>query len=213
MLDFERARYDMVEFQLKRRGIHNARVLSAMLKVERHRFVPEGLIYYSYDDGPLSIGLEQTISQPYMVASMTELLDVKEGHRVLEIGTGSGYQAAVLAELAKEVYTVERLSELSCRAKDILSSCGYQNIKYAVGDGTKGWPEEAPFDGIIVTAAAPKVPQSLIKQLKIGGNILIPIGDRFSQDLIKITKTEKGTVEQTLFGCRFVSLIGEEAFS
>lgn len=203
----------MVEFQLEARGISDRRVLEAFLKVPRHRFVAPDLDPASYSDHPLPIGRGQTISQPYMVALMTECLHLEGKERVLEIGTGSGYQAAILAELAKEVYTVERDEVLLERAKEVLALEEYKNIKFASGDGTKGWEEEAPFDGIMVTAAAPHVPESLKEQLAEGGRLVIPVGSRFGQTLVSIEKEGERFLEKNICGCVFVPLVGEDGWS
>jgi len=200
---------EMVKTQIMARGIRDNRVLKAMLKVPRHLFVPPNLRKLAYDDRPLPIGEDQTISQPYIVALMTQCLDLKNEDRVLEIGTGSGYQTAILAEIAKEVYTVERFSSLLKRAKQVLDELGYGNIHFKVGDGTMGWKEHAPYDKIIVTAGAPSVPEPLFSQLKEGGRIVIPVGSRYSQDL-KIVKKEKGQIQmEDVCGCIFVPLVGE----
>lgn len=208
MVDFEKERREMVETQIKARGIRDERVIQAMLKVPRHRFVPSSLISLAYGDHPLSIGEGQTISQPYIVALMTEALAPKEHERVLEIGTGSGYQTAILAELCREVYTVERIPSLSKNAMKVLEELGYRNIKFGIGDGTLGWEEYAPFDGIIVTAGAPSFPAPLLNQLAEGGRLVIPCGDEFSQSLYKVTKRGNRIEEEDLGGCRFVKLIG-----
>jgi len=194
------------------RGIKNQGVLSAMLKIPRELFVPENQRSAAYADCPLPIGEGQTISQPYMVAAMTEYLDVQNEHKALEIGTGSGYQTAILAELAGSVYTVERIPSLQAKAKKILDELGYDNINYFVGDGTLGWEEKAPFDRIIVTAGAPKVPQPLKEQLNEGGIIIIPVGGDFGQELTKMTK-KKGKFQETfLMECIFVKLKGKEGW-
>lgn len=207
--DFEKERAEMVENQIKARGIKNPRVLRAMMKVPRHLFVPEELQKYAYEDHPLSIGEGQTISQPYMVALMTELLEPTEEDRILEIGTGSGYQTAILAELAKEVYTIERIGSLMERAQKTLSSLGYKNIFFKLGDGTLGWQEHAPYNGIIVTAGAPAPPQPLIDQLAEGGRLVIPCGDEYSQTLWRITRAGNELIKEDFGGCRFVKLIGK----
>lgn len=198
----------MVRTQIEARGIRDPRVLAAMRKVPRHRFVDEALIGQAYGDYPLPIGEQQTISQPYIVALMTEALELKGTEKVLEIGTGSGYQAAILAECAAQVFSVERLPTLADRARRILDALGYKNIKIKVGDGTLGWPEEAPFDGIIVTAAAPAIPQPLLNQLAKHGRMVIPVGDRYSQTLMVVRKTPEGLKYDYRGGCRFVKLIG-----
>jgi len=202
----------MVQEQLIPRGITDRRVLEALVKVPRHLFVPEALWHQAYSDRPLPIGYGQTISQPYIVALMTEALELQGDERVLEVGTGSGYQAAILAELAKQVYSVERMPELARRARRILDRLGYGNVLIRVGDGSKGWPERAPFDAIIVTAGAPKVPKALLQQLKVGGRMVIPVGDEHSQELLKIVRLKDGFQQEELGGCRFVKLIGEEGW-
>ena len=199
----------MVEL-IKKRGIKDERVLNAMLKVPRHLFVPPEIVDRAYDDCPLPIGKGQTISQPYIVALMTEALELDEDSKVLEIGTGSGYQAAILAEIAKEVYTVERIPELLERARKTIESLGYTNIHFKLGDGTMGWEEEAPFDAIIVTAASPDIPEPLVEQLKIGGRMVIPVGSELTQELLKIRKTGEKRIEvESLGGCIFVKLKGK----
>ncbi|HAK88013.1 MAG: protein-L-isoaspartate O-methyltransferase [Nitrospirae bacterium GWC2_46_6] len=207
--DYKRIRELMVETQLIPRGIKDVRVLNAMRKVPRHLFVPEYIRHSAYDDMALPIGEDQTISQPYMVAIMTELLELKGDESVLEIGTGSGYQAAVLAELAGEVYTIERIPELADRAQRKLEEIGYDNVHVVVSDGTKGLEESAPFDRIIITAAAPKLPEPLINQLKEGGIVVAPVGERFSQMLIKGRKEKGVLVEEYHTACVFVPLVGE----
>jgi protein-L-isoaspartate(D-aspartate) O-methyltransferase len=208
MKDPTAARKSMVQRQLIPRGISDRRVLAAMEEVPRHLFVGESLHDEAYDDNPLPIGEGQTISQPYMVAVMTELLELKGDERVLEIGTGSGYQAAVLSRLCAWVYTVERIAALSLQAQRTLKACGYENASFRIGDGTLGWPEEAPFDGIIVTAGAPNIPDVLVKQLRIGGRLVIPVGNRFSQTLKLVVRTESGRRTEDHTGCRFVDLVG-----
>lgn len=205
---FANQRNNMVEDQIKSRGVSDQRVLSAMRKVPRHLFVPENLQNRAYSDEPLPIGHGQTISQPYVVAYMTEQVDIDESERVLEIGTGSGYQAAVLGELAKEVYTIEIVPELGEKAREIIQKLNYENIHVKIGDGYKGWPEAAPFDAIIVTAAPDHVPQPLVDQLKIGGRMMIPVGE-FSQDLILLERTEKGIERKRKIPVRFVPMTGE----
>ncbi len=202
----------MVESQLIPRGIRNERVLDAMRRVPRHLFVEELIRHSAYDDMALPIGEGQTISQPYMVAIMTELLELKGVEKVLEIGTGSGYQAAVLGELAKEVYTIERIAVLTKMAKETLLSLGYENIHLATGDGTLGWPGEGPFERIIITAASPKIPDPLMEQLAMDGILLVPVGSRHSQQLLKIRKTKQGVAEEYHTPCVFVPLIGEHGW-
>jgi len=207
--EFTTIRNRMVDTQIEARGVANSRVLTAMRRVPRHRFVPQGLWDQAYNDYPLPIGEDQTISQPYIVALMTEALELKEGDRVLEIGTGSGYQAAVLAELASAVYSIDRLGSLTEKAQKVLAELGYHNLHVRVGDGTLGWPEEAPFDAILVTAGAPQVPRPLVEQLALGGRLVIPVGDRFSQTLTRVRKVKDGVKYDYLGGCRFVRLIGQ----
>jgi protein-L-isoaspartate(D-aspartate) O-methyltransferase len=202
-------RHRMVESQIAARGVSDPRVLAAMKKVPRHRFIPSHLSEQAYSDYPLPIGEDQTISQPYIVALMTELLELKETDKVLEIGTGSGYQGAILAELAAQVFTIDRVASLLARAEQILASLGYSNVKTRVGDGTLGWPEAMPFEAIIVTAGAPQVPRPLTEQLALGGRLVIPVGDRWSQTLTCVRKTPEGLKFEYHGGCRFVRLIGE----
>ncbi|OAI57998.1 protein-L-isoaspartate O-methyltransferase [Verrucomicrobiaceae bacterium SCGC AG-212-N21] len=209
---FEKAREKMVREQLTAEGrdIKNQRVLRAMGKVPRHEFVPENLRGQAYRDSPLPIGHEQTISQPYIVAFMTEALDPKPGERVLEIGTGSGYQAAVLAALGTEVYTIEIVKPLGERAEKDLKRLGYDTVRVRVGDGYKGWPEAAPFDAIIVTCAPEKVPQPLVDQLKPGGRMIIPVGDSAVQNLYLLKKEAEGQLsKQAVLPVRFVPMTGE----
>lgn len=203
----ERARRRMVESQIRARGINDSRVLEAMRRVPRHRFVPASQSRFAYDDRPLPIGQSQTISQPYIVAYMTEAARVEPDDKVLEIGTGSGYQAAILGELAREVYTIEIIPELADSARRVLSELGYRNVQTRTGNGYAGWPERAPFDAIIVTAAPEQVPQALIEQLGSGGQMVIPVG-RGEQEMIIITKTERGVVERRTIPVRFVPMTG-----
>jgi len=203
---YDRERKEMVEYQIRRRGISDKKVLKAMLKVPRHLFVPEQMRELAYGDEPLPIGEGQTISQPYIVAYMTEALKLTGKEKVLEIGTGSGYQTAILAEIVQEVYTVELIPELSRRAQKVLAELGYQNIHFLVGDGTRGWPEHAPYEAILVSAAPATVPRSLAEQLKLGGRMIIPVGTDF-QELVLVTRTESGWQEERLIGVRFVPLI------
>ncbi|MCC7202230.1 MAG: protein-L-isoaspartate(D-aspartate) O-methyltransferase [Nitrospirae bacterium] len=209
MTDFEEQRNAMVDEQIIPRGIKDGRVLSAMRRVPRHIFAGKELEWRAYGDNALPIGEGQTISQPYMVAVMTEALELKGDEKVLEIGTGSGYQAAVLAQLARSVYTMERIVSLSVRAETLMNDLGYFNVIFRVSNGTLGWKEEAPFDGIIVTAGAPEIPETLIEQLSDGGRLVIPVGDRYSQMLTKVVKTAKGIVTSHLLSCVFVPLIGD----
>lgn len=205
---YELERHLMVEEQLRSRGIRDERVLKAMETVPRHLFVSEEIRDRAYDDCALPIGEEQTISQPYMVAIMTELLELKGDERVLEIGTGSGYQSAVLSLLSSEVYTIERFETLATKARDLFKRLGYKNINVFIGDGTLGLPEYAPFDAIIVTAGAPEIPQVYIEQLKIHGRLAIPVGSRFSQILYQVKKTPAGIVTRSFTPCVFVPLVG-----
>jgi len=198
----------MVRTQLIPRGISDERVLDAMMRVPRHLFVDSAMRHRAYDDSALPIGEGQTISQPYMVAVMTELLKLLGTEKVLEIGTGSGYQAAVLAHLAAEVYTIERKPLIADRAAKTLKSLSYDNIHVKTGDGTLGWPGASPFDGIIITAAAPEIPPPLISQLSAKGVLVMPVGSRFSQQLLKVRKTSEGLVEERHTPCVFVPLIG-----
>jgi protein-L-isoaspartate(D-aspartate) O-methyltransferase len=208
-VDFKELRELMVKTQLIPRGIKDERVLNAMKKIPRHLFVDESMQYKAYDDMALSIGEGQTISQPYMVAVMTELLELKDNEKVLEVGTGSGYQATILAELAKEVCTIDRVALLAKRAGERFNSLGYTNIYVKVGDGTLGWPEQAPFDRIIITAGTPKIPDPLIEQLSEGGILVAPVGDRYSQQLLKLRKSKDVLQEEYHTPCVFVPLIGE----
>jgi protein-L-isoaspartate(D-aspartate) O-methyltransferase len=207
-VNFTRARERMVEDQLVNRGITDIRVLAAIAKIERHRFVEEALQVRAYDDKPLPIGERQTISQPYMVGLMTEALQLRGHERVLEIGTGCGYQTAVLAELAATVYTIERLAVLATSARTTLDGLGYANVVSRVGDGSLGWPEDAPFDAVIVTAGTPQVPRPLVAQLGEEGRLLFPIGEEELQSLVRIRKGEGGLHEEYLGDCRFVKLVG-----
>lgn len=198
----------MVDTQLIPRGIADKRVLDAMQSVPRHLFVEKALWEQAYSDYPLPIGEKQTISQPYIVALMTEALELKGDERVLEIGTGSGYQTAVLSKLADKVFSIERISTLAERARKLLDELHCSNVVVRVFDGTVGWKDESLFDAILVTAASPDIPPPYIEQLKIGGRLVIPIGDVFSQVLTKIIKTKDGIIKSDLCGCRFVKLVG-----
>lgn len=203
----------MVEYQIKNRGINDKKVLDAVMKVPRHLFVPDRYINEAYQDYPLPIGKGQTISQPFIVAAMTEALRLKGEERVLEIGTGSGYQAAILAEISKEVFTIEREPLLMEKAKNLLKKMGYKNIHIKIGDGTLGWPEEATFDRIIVTAAAPEIPPPLKEQLAISGIMVIPIGERYNQVLLRVKRKDPEIFDvDELFECAFVPLIGAYGF-
>jgi protein-L-isoaspartate(D-aspartate) O-methyltransferase len=198
----------MVKTQLEARGIRNVAVLAAMRKVPRHELVPPGERQRAYADSPVPIGEGQTISQPYIVAYMTEQLEIRPGERVLEIGTGSGYQAAVLAELGAEVYTIEIVTPLAERAQADLTRLGYRSIHTRAGDGYRGWPEHAPFDAVIVTAAPDTIPQPLVDQLRVGGRMIVPVGEAY-QELVLIRKTEHGIEKVPLIPVRFVPMTGE----
>ncbi len=203
------ARKKMIQDQLIKRGIKNQRVLDAMLKVPRHRFVLDDHADKAYNDSPLQINCSQTISQPYIVALMTELIEPKNSKVVLEVGTGSGYQTAILAELCQKVYSIERYEDLAQKAKKTLKNLGYKNIEIKADDGTVGWEENAPFDAVIVTAAAPKVPETLVAQLKDYGRMVIPIGPNFQQSLQLIKKRGDSYISKSICGCVFVPLIGK----
>jgi len=207
--EHERARRAMVTDQLEARGISDPRVLTAMGRVPRERFVPPDQEPYAYDDRPLPIGENQTISQPYMVAVMTQCLGLRGTERILELGTGSGYQAAILAELAADVYTVERLTGLAASARRRLSGMGYRNLHFRVGDGSAGWPEEAPFDRIVVTAAMPRVTDVLVDQLVDGGCLVAPIGSRSFQELTVVERIGPEIKQHQSGGCTFVPLVGQ----
>ena len=209
---YERERLRMVEEQLVRRGVTDARVLDALRKVPRHLFVEEALRDRAYGDHPLPIGEEQTISQPYIVALMTQLLDLSERDKVLEIGTGSGYQTAVLAELARRVCSIERLPRLAERARALLEQLGYANVWVRVGSGTLGWPDEAPFDRILVTAGGPSVPPPLFQQLAEGGRLVLPLGDPVNQTLTVVEKVRGEMKTQEHGECKFVKLVGKYAW-
>lgn len=202
----------MIAEQIVARGIKDKRVLSAMQKIERHLFVPESLQNEAYGDYPLPIGENQTISQPYMVASMTEELKLTPEDKVLEIGTGSGYQTAVLAEIAREVYSVERMQKLAEEARTRLNTMGYENVVITESDGSEGLPEHSPYDAIIVTAGAKTVPQPLLQQLRENGRLVIPVGERLVQTLMKFTKINSEIRQEKLFDCMFVPLIGENGW-
>jgi len=208
ILDYHLTREKMVKTQLIPRGINDKRVLEAMGKIPRNRFIEDALKGEAYNDHPLPIGHKQTISQPYIVALMTEALELTGNERTLEIGTGSGYQTAILAELSEKVYTVERIRSLLVKSRNILAELGYNNILFKAFDGTLGWKEYEPYDAIMVTAGAPNVPQPLLEQLSEGGRLIIPVGNRFSQELIKMTKKRGRYIQKNLGGCRFVDLIG-----
>lgn len=206
--DYPALREEMVKKQIEARGIKNERLLAALRKVERHLFMPASVRPMAYVDSALPIENNQTISQPYIVAIMTERLDPQPTDKVLEIGAGSGYQAAILGELVQDVYTIEIVEPLGKKAEKLLQELGYKNVHVRIGDGYKGWPEHAPFDKIIVTAAPEKVPQPLIDQLKIGGRMVIPVGER-NQELMLLTKDKNGIKTEEIFAVRFVPMTGE----
>jgi len=213
-MNLENARKRMVENQIVARGINDRRLIDAMLKVPRHIFVEEAMASQSYSDSALPIGEKQTISQPYMVALMTATLQLTGTEKVLEIGTGSGYQTAILAQLAARVYTIERIRSLALKARKALDSLGFLNVNLRIEDGTGGWEAEAPFDAILVTAGAPDVPQQLIDQLSTGGRLVIPVGTQQDQVLVRLTKETDGAVTRDNLGnCRFVKLIGQFGWS
>ncbi len=212
LTDAAAARAEMVERQLRRRGITDGRVLAAMRRVPRELFVPERLVARAYDDGALPIGHRQTISQPFVVATICSLLALEGHERVLDVGTGSGYQAAVLAELAAEVVTIERVAALANEARTKLAASGYANVDVHVGDGSLGVPERAPFDGIAVAAAAPTVPPALYAQLAEGGRLVLPRGSRWGQELVLVERGPDRPIERTSIPCRFVPLLGDEGF-
>ena len=209
-MDFEAARAKLITHLGSE--IRDERVLAAMAHVPRERFVPPAEQHLAYEDRPLPIGLDQTISQPFIIALMTEALELNGNEKVLEVGTGSGYQAAILAELARLVITTERLPALAESARNVLDSLGYTNVVVHLAEETLGWQREAPYDAIIVTAGAPRVSADLLAQLAIGGRLVIPVGSRYVQELYKITKRRKKNLVENLGGCRFVSLIGKDAW-
>ena len=211
-MDFEAARARLIEYLSLSAEIRDERVLAAMARIPRERFVPPGHRHLAYEDRPLPIGLDQTISQPFIIALMTEALQLTENDKVLEVGTGSGYQAAILAELARYVVTIERLPALAESAKMVLDSLDYTNIEVQLATETLGWQEEAPYDAIMVTAAAPKVPDDLLSQLAIDGRLVIPVGSRYIQELCRIIKRRDKNIVENLGGCRFVPLIGKDAW-
>jgi protein-L-isoaspartate(D-aspartate) O-methyltransferase len=206
--DYRLARERMVKKQLIPRGITDKKVLAAMGKIQRHLFMEEALVGEAYNDHPLPIGHKQTISQPYIVALMTQALELTGNEKTLEIGTGSGYQTAVLAELSSRVYTIERIRVLMERARHMLQELGYTNVLFKSYDGTLGWEEYSPYDAIIITAGAPAVPEPLLEQLADGGRMIVPVGDKFTQELIRITRRKDSFDKKSLGGCRFVDLIG-----
>lgn len=209
---FERMREKMVSKQIASRGITDLNVLEAMSKVPRHLFVSEALMDQAYGDFPLPIGEQQTISQPYIVAEMTQALQLRKEDRVLEIGTGSGYQAAIIAEIVFRVYTIERIRSLFIKTRKLFDELHYHNIVTKYSDGTSGWEDESPFDAIIVTAGAPAIPETLVNQLAVGGRMVIPVGSQYSQELIKLIRDEKDVHKTYLGGCRFVKLVGEHGW-
>lgn len=211
MRDLAKAKERMLKKHLAARGITNERVLDVFREVLREEFIPDRLRDLAYEDYPLSIGEGQTISQPYVVAFMTQLLDPKADDVVLEVGTGSGYQVAILSRLVKQVYTIERFEELGNKAREVLRQLGYDNVEVITGDGSKGLPEKAPFDGIIVTAGSPNIPQPLVEQLKVGGRLVIPVGTT-SQEMTKVVKAKEGIQKEVFPGFRFVPLVGEFGF-
>ncbi len=214
MADYTNLRKRMVQQQIAARGVKSEAVLDAMRKVPRERFLPVGDGVFAYEDSPLPIGEGQTISQPFIVAYMAEGLDLEGGEKVLEIGTGCGYAAAVLAEIAAEVYTIERIESLADMARQSLKSLGYENVHIRCGDGTLGWPEKSPFDGILVSAGAPDIPDTLKRQLRIGGRLVIPVGYGQSyQQLVRVTRVEENEwTSEELIAVRFVPLVGEEGW-
>jgi protein-L-isoaspartate(D-aspartate) O-methyltransferase len=211
-MDYAISRKRMVEDQLRARGIKDEHVLQVMLKVPRHSFVDEGLVPMAYNDHPLSIGEGQTISQPYIVAYMVECLRLRPEDRILEVGTGCGYVTAILAELGAQVYSIERIPALLMKARKTLKRLAYKNIVLKVGDGTQGWPQHAPFDAIIVSAASPEIPRPYLDQLAEGGRLILPVGSEGYQELVLVTKTEGKLSREVLSGCRFVKLMGKYGF-
>lgn len=209
---YKRLREEMVSRQLEGRGISDPLVLDAMRIVPRHLFVSEALMDQAYGDYPLPIGEQQTISQPLIVAEMTQAIGIGPDSRVLEIGTGSGYQAAVLSKIGFRVYTVERIYPLYAKARKLFDELRYHNIVTRYSDGTCGWKEEAPFDAILVTAGGPEIPEPLVNQLSVGGCLVMPLGDKYTQELVKIIRTETGAKKESLGMCRFVKLIGEHGW-
>ena len=213
-MNYDIARRKMVETQIIDRGITDEKVIETMSKIPRHIFVEEAMAGQAYCDSPLPIGERQTISQPYIVALMTELLQLTGSEKVLELGTGSGYQTAILATIAKKVYTIERIRPLALRARKALDRLGLLNVNIKIGDGTEGWASEAPFDAIIVTAGAPEVPETLLTQLSVGGRLVIPVGNQFQQIMVRITKLEDDSFfRENSIGCRFVRLIGKHGWT
>ena len=210
--DSHSAREKMIDRQLRARGIFDRAVLDAFMRVPRERFVPSGSEREAYEDHPIAIGCSQTISQPYIVAAMMQAAQLRPEDRVLEIGTGSGYSTALLAEVVREVITVERFPELANVARERLSEMGYANVEIAVGDGSLGYAPRAPYDAILVAAAAPSAPAALVEQLAVGGRMIVPVGDLYSQDLVLVRREEDGLRQIKLDGCMFVPLIGQQGF-
>jgi len=206
---YQRLRESMVKNQIEARGITEPKVLEAMRKVPRHLFVSDALMDQAYADHPLPIGEQQTISQPYIVAHMTQALELSSDDRVLEIGTGSGYQAAILAQIVFRVYTIETIRTLHMKARKLFDQLNYSNVVTRYGDGTNGWKDESPFDAIIVTAGAPEIPIPLVNQLGVGGRMVLPVGGRLTQDMVRLYRDEEGIHQSMLGGCRFVKLVGE----
>jgi protein-L-isoaspartate(D-aspartate) O-methyltransferase len=211
-MKYKRQREEMVKRQIVSRGITDENVITAMRNVPRHLFVSEALTDQAHGDFPLPIGEQQTISQPYIVAEMTQALQLSKEDRVLEIGTGSGYQAAIIAQIAYRVYSIERIHSLLLKARSLFDRLLYHNIITRYSDGTTGWANESPFDAIIITAGAPSIPQTLVNQLAVGGRMVIPVGDQYSQELIKLHREKNGIHKTNLGGCRFVKLIGEQGW-
>jgi protein-L-isoaspartate(D-aspartate) O-methyltransferase len=212
---YVKQRLRMVDSQIRSRGIRDPRLLKAMETIPRHLFVTEALRDRAYNDNPLPIDERQTISQPYIVALMTEALELRGNEKVLELGTGSGYQTSILAELAERVFSIERIASLASGARKLLDSLNYFNVAIRVGDGSYGWKEESPFDAIIVTAGAPNIPKTLVGQLAVGGKLLIPVGGRHSQVMMKVTRLSEDVNDlkkEDLGGCRFVDLIGDHGW-
>lgn len=212
---YRKQRIKMVDSQIRSRGVGDERLLKVIEMIPRHLFVDEGLINQAYNDNPLPIGERQTISQPYIVALMTEALELKGDEKVLEIGTGCGYQSAVLSKLVDRVFSIERIASLASRARTLLDSLGCFNVLIRVGDGTYGWKEESPFDAIIITAGAPDVPRPFLEQLAVGGRLVVPVGSQQSQTLLKLTRLSEDLEDikkEDLGGCRFVNLVGEHGW-
>ncbi len=211
-MKYKRQREEMIKRQIVARGITDEKVITAMGNVPRHLFVSEALADQAYGDFPLPIGEQQTISQPYIVAEMTQALQLSKEDRVLEVGTGSGYQAAIIAQIGYRVYTIERIHSLLLKARSLFDRLLYHNIITRYSDGTTGWADESPFDAIIITAGAPSIPETLVNQLAVGGRMVIPVGDQYSQELIKLHREKNGIHKTSLGGCRFVKLIGEQGW-